>query len=138
MKYLFLTLVIFVLTSFFSAKALAVVIQGNSSSTSTSTTTIEGSGSVTTHIKSTVNGITKTLDSNTPGTYTLESSSDDITPLPSSVQATPTITPTLSATLTAHPTHVSPTKTPHVLSLIGQLQTFFHSAIHKLLAAFHI
>lgn len=48
--------------------------EGSSSSYSTITTQTEGQGSVHTHIQSTVNGVTKTLDSDKPGTYTVENS----------------------------------------------------------------
>ena len=113
----------------------AFVVQGNSSSTSTSTTTIEGSGSVTTHIQSTVNGSTKTFDSNIPGTYILENSSDD-----TDVRITPreTLIPSSFATPTAITKHDNENKLPHTLAFVGKIQSFFHETIQKLLSLFHL
>jgi len=45
---------------------------GNSSAQSSIQTDIQGSGSVSIHIQVSANGETKTLDSNSPGTYKLE------------------------------------------------------------------
>ena len=45
---------------------------GNSSATSQVETTIEGSGNVQTHIETSANGVTKTLDASSPGTYKVE------------------------------------------------------------------
>ena len=116
-------------------QVFAFVVQGNSSSTNTSTTTIEGNGSVTTHIESTVNGNTKTFDSNTPGTYILENSSDD-----TDVHITPreTLTPSSFATPTAITKHDTENKLPHALAFVGKIQSFFHETIQKLLSLFHL
>lgn len=82
--------------------------EGDSSSYSTVTTQTEGQGTVHTHIQSTVNGVTKTLDSDKPGTYTVENSGNP----------THMTTPITQQTLTqaAHSQQL-----PYLLMLMGGL-----------------
>lgn len=124
----------------FPCSAYAFVIQGTASSTTIIHTDVEGEGTATTHIESTVNGTTKILDSNQPGTYTLTNSQDssestqEVTQVQEPTQ-NPSITPASNAAL---PTKVKEHTRIVSINIFIHLQAIFHDAIQKLLQAFHI
>lgn len=93
MKYLLLTAVMVFL---FPQISSAEVTNGNSAARSSVQTEIQGSGNVQTHIETTANGVTKTLDATGPGTYKVEVKSNGSS-TSSKIIATPsaTVTPQL-------------------------------------------
>lgn len=115
----------------FTASAQAEVIEGNASSDVTVNNSIQGSGEVHTHIESTVNGQTKVLDSNQPGSYTLHNSSSVSSSSTASIS--PTITPKPKPKPTITSTLAKTTQDP-----IKSLEVFFHTVIQKLLSALRV
>lgn len=118
---------------FISTPVLAdTIIEGNAESHTSVTTNIQGSGEVHTHIESTVNGKTKILDSDKPGTYTLDNSSDT-TPKPTISSSTSAVaTPTASVQIQQHD------KTYIIHEITHTIRTFFHDTVQKLLSLFHL
>lgn len=120
--------------------AHAEIIQGQATSNTSVTTNIQGSGQVHTYIRSTVNGQTKTVEGDKPGTYILNNSSSGST---SSSKSTVTITTPLTQTPTPTPT-VSATPTPTkgqsytYMKLFTSIRLFFHKEIQQLLFFFHL
>ena len=115
----------------------AEIIQGDASSSTSVTTNMQGSGEVHTYIQSTVNGQTKTLESNKPGTYTLNNSSSGSASSSKStvhitISTTPSPTPT--ATLSATPKVVHAT----YMNVFTDIRLLFHDAVQQLLSFFHL
>lgn len=118
-----------ILFMFFTKPSSAAIIQGNAVSNTSVTTNIQGSGEVHTYIKSTVNGVTKVVEGDQPGTYTLNNSSDI------KATTTPSITPTKSATPTAT---ITPKPTPKsFLYPIIHLREFFQNLFKMIFPFFN-
>lgn len=138
MKYKELFLIIAIASLLSTAPlSYADIIQGDASSSTSVTTNIQGSGEVHTYIQSTVNGQTKTLESNKPGTYTLNNNSSGNA---SSSKSTEHIaistnpTPTPIATPSAVPKDIHAT----YMNVFTDVRLLFHEAVQQLLSFFRL
>jgi hypothetical protein len=87
---------------------------GNANAGSSVQTDIQGNGSVSTHIEVQANGEKKTLDANSPGTYSLSVQSND--------NGNPTTTPTPTIIIEPSSSPKSATATPTIIVKSSQKQ----------------
>lgn len=138
MKYKELFLIIAIASLLSTAPlSYADIIQGDASSSTSVTTNIQGSGEVHTYIQSTVNGQTKTLESNKPGTYTLNNNSSGSA---SSSKSTEHIAISTNPTPTPIATPSAVQKDIHAtyMNVFTDVRLLFHEAVQQLLSFFRL
>lgn len=101
-------------------------------------TTVEGSGSVTTHTQTTVNGQTKTFDSTDPGEHDVKVENNTSNEEEATDAIPPTLSPALIATIA--PTDITKDATHAAekpIVKVKSIQNFIHSFFSALLHFFH-
>lgn len=100
-------------------------------------TTVEGSGSVTTHMQTTVNGQTKTLDTTDQGEHTVEiQNNDDSNEMENTGEEPITVTP--APIVTPYLVHIQATSSSHrIVEQKHMVVNFIHSFLSALKHFFH-
>lgn len=112
---------------------IAQVIQtGNSNAQSSVQTSIEGNGSISTHIEVNANGERKVLDSNSPGTYSLQVGTSNNSNTNNNETISPTIS--LSPTQAASPTPTIIERKPeiHNQSFLSNFKNIMQNFLKKI------
>ncbi len=131
MKYLFLFTTVFLL---FTTPAFAEIHEGNASSDVDVHTSIDGSGSVSTHVETNVNGHTQNFDSTQPGDYHIQNNGKTSSVTNDATGTTLSPSPMASSSPSPIKGDEHPHRAPQLQNLWNNIQSFFNSLFHVLQA----